>query len=73
MTGMIEISPRDADIIRLIVTERLNDKQIGQRLGMSGPSVTKRLGEVYKKLGLETWGVSRIRMVLWAMKEGGFK
>lgn len=73
MASLIEVSAHESDIIRLIVTERLPNREIGKRLGISPVTVAKHLQELYAKLGLETWGVSRIRMVVWALKEGGFE
>lgn len=71
-SSLIEVSPHESEIIRLIIAERLPNREIGKRLGISPVTVAKHLAELYAKLGLETWGDSRIRMVLWALKEGGF-
>ncbi len=67
------LTPREVQIIRMIVEERLSNKEIAWRLGLALPTVCNMLGGVYRVLGLQTWGCSRIRLVRWALEDCRFQ
>ncbi len=59
------LTPRERDIVRLLVAESLRDRAIAERLGIRLQTVRNILSSLYQKLG----GVTRVRLVLWARKD----
>ena len=69
----VKITPREFDIIKLLISEHLTNGQLAVRLGLEDGTVKNNLSRLYKRLKLEDWGEPRIRLVLWALQDGRFQ
>ena len=60
-----ELSPREAEVLRLVVAGLLN-KQIAQRLGVTERTVKAHLTSAYQRIGV----ADRTQAALWAQRHG---
>lgn len=65
LTGQIELTPRELDVIRL-VAEGLSNKEIGLTLSISPRTVNFHLDNLFSKLGVR----SRTEAAIFAMRQG---
>lgn len=65
MAGDDELSPRERDVLRLVVAGLLN-KQIAQRLGITERTVKAHLTSAYQRIGV----ADRTQAALWAQRHG---
>jgi DNA-binding NarL/FixJ family response regulator len=63
--GESELSPREAEVLRLVVEGLLN-KQIAQRLGVTERTVKAHLTSAYQRIGV----TDRTQAALWAQRHG---
>ncbi|GAA1940313.1 response regulator [Nocardioides hwasunensis] len=61
--GAADLSPREAEVLRLVVEGLLN-KQIAQRLGITERTVKAHLTSVYQRIGV----ADRTQAALWAQR-----
>lgn len=63
--AVAELSPREAEVLRLVVEGLLN-KQIAQRLGVTERTVKAHLTSAYQRIGV----ADRTQAALWAQRHG---
>lgn len=63
--GAADLSPREAEVLRLVVEGLLN-KQIAVRLGITERTVKAHLTSVYQRIGV----ADRTQAALWAQRHG---
>lgn len=63
--GAADLSPREAEVLRLVVEGLLN-KQIAGRLGITERTVKAHLTSVYQRIGV----ADRTQAALWAQRHG---
>ncbi len=68
-----ELTPREQQIIELILSERLTTPEIATRLGTSYATVRNQMDGLFRKLNLQDWGNPRVRLVAWACHDKRFR
>ena len=63
--GGVALTPREQDIVRLVMTSRSND-EIGRELGLAGKTVESHLSRLFERTGV----TSRVELALRAEREG---
>jgi two-component system, NarL family, response regulator LiaR len=60
------LTPREEEVLRLMATTGANNREIGQRLGISVPTVKMHLASIFRKLHVN----DRTRAAILALKAG---
>ncbi len=66
--GGVQLSPRETDVVRLVVEGSSND-EIGARLGISSRTVESHLRRLFERIGV----ASRTELAARALREGGLE
>ena len=66
MTVLRELTPRETEVLRLLATEGLTDRELGERLGIAAATVGTHLDHMRIKLSVH----NRVQLALAAYRLG---